>query len=530
MHTFLQIIFTLSLVVGQLHAQDALGTGNALDNNLSTSGRENHRRTLPRGTTNSEIRTNSILAGRNFNEGVGLGTKAHMQLIADAASTDSTLLSDTMNNSPWYWDNWDNQSAQFLSQGETNYYSPLFIDNWAQSPTKVRIGHSMKSINRVWSADDDNSDQSAVLNYPVSWSKRQVEQHRLTQATGATYDPTMGALSSMPIVGNMRTSGGYAYITASSLRGVSVESSNQSTAFGLSPWDAARAAEDAQFDENPTSLIQHWVADTALTDRRQNVNQQIASDHDSIFNSVSDRALDQLASNSLLNQQPDGWLNQQYGVLQGKLAGTIPFDDEEEDLFGLGDEEEDLFGVLDNEATDEAVEADAEYEIAFILQHGQQIEKLTSKDKTRFNELMQLAQDRFDIGEYFWAERRYDRALRFIPGHPFATAGLGHARIGAGLYLSASLALQSLLSLQPEMIDVAYAEMLLPPRIELVKAAVTITSRLKEKRDGGTYAFLLAYIGHQLGDREMIERGLSVFEEREGSNDPFVKLLNRIWL
>jgi hypothetical protein len=80
------------------------------------------------------------------------------------------------------------------------------------------------------------------------------------------------------------------------------------------------------------------------------------------------------------------------------------------------------------------------------------------------------------------------------------------------------------------MIDVAYAEMLLPPRIELVKAAVTITSRLKEKRDGGTYAFLLAYIGHQLGDREMIERGLSVFEEREGSNDPFVKLLNRIWL
>jgi hypothetical protein len=143
---------------------------------------------------------------------------------------------------------------------------------------------------------------------------------------------------------------------------------------------------------------------------------------------------------------------------------------------------------------------------------------------------MEMAQQRFDIGEYFWAERRYDRALRFTPGHPLATAGLAHARIGAGLYLSASLALQSLLSLQPEMIDVTYADRLLPPRTDLVKAAVSITGRLDEKRDGGTYAFLLAYIGHQLGDREMIERGLAVFEEREGANDPLVRLLKKIWL
>ncbi len=87
-----------------------------------------------------------------------------------------------------------------------------------------------------------------------------------------------------------------------------------------------------------------------------------------------------------------------------------------------------------------------------------------------------------------------------------------------------------MLSLQPEMIDVDYAENLLPPRLELVKGAVVITKRLDEERDGGTYAFLLAYIGHQIGDREMIERGLQVFEEREGSNDPLVQLLKRIWL
>ena len=101
MHIFLHIILVLFLFVGQIHAQESMGSGNALDNNLSTSGRDNLRRSLPRGTTNSEIRTNSVLAGRNFNDGVGLDTQSHMQLLSDASDTDAQMLSDTMNNSPW---------------------------------------------------------------------------------------------------------------------------------------------------------------------------------------------------------------------------------------------------------------------------------------------------------------------------------------------------------------------------------------------------------------------------------------------
>ena len=517
MHNFLHIILVLSFFSGQGYAQDALGTGNALDNNLSTSGRENYRRTLPRGTTNSEIRTNGILAGRNFNEGVGLDTQAHMQLISDASDADAQSLADTLNNSPWYWDNWNRTSAQYISEGDSNYFNPRFIDNWAQSPMNVRIGRSMQSISHTWSAEDDNSDQSAMLNYPSSWSDRQVDQHRLTQATGSTYDPT-GSYSTIPVVGNLKTTNGAGYIMASSLRGISVETSNHAAALGLTPWDAARAMED---DENPDTLVSRWVADTALVNRAVKSGEHFASSHDSIMDSVNNRALDQLASDVLLSEQPEGWLDQQYGMLQGQLAGTIPYDDEDDEFVGVAEESD--------EDVDET-EKDATSEIAHILQHGEQIESLTSEDQTRFNELMKIAQERFEKGEYFWAERRYDRALRFTPGHPLATAGLGHSRIGAGLYLSASLALQSLLSLQPEMIDVMYAKNLLPSRLDLVKAAVLITSRLDEKRDGGTYAFLLAYIGHQLGDREMIERGLAVFEEREGKNDPLVRLLNEIWL
>ena len=108
MRTFLYIIPSVLIVTSSLQAQDALGTGNALDNNLSTSGRENYRRNLPRGTSNNEIRTNSVLAGRSFNDGVGLGSEAHMQLISDAADAGADLLADTLENSPWYWNNWNN--------------------------------------------------------------------------------------------------------------------------------------------------------------------------------------------------------------------------------------------------------------------------------------------------------------------------------------------------------------------------------------------------------------------------------------
>jgi hypothetical protein len=98
------------------------------------------------------------------------------------------------------------------------------------------------------------------------------------------------------------------------------------------------------------------------------------------------------------------------------------------------------------------------------------------------------------------------------------------------MYLSAALVLQSLLSLQPEMIDVEYESYLLPPRLKLVRAAVTIQARIDQERDGGTYAFLLAYIGHQLHDVEMVVRGLETLERRTGDSDPFVRLLKSIWL
>ena len=80
------------------------------------------------------------------------------------------------------------------------------------------------------------------------------------------------------------------------------------------------------------------------------------------------------------------------------------------------------------------------------------------------------------------------------------------------------------------MIDVMYDPQLLPPRLELVRAGVTIQQRLDEERDGMTYAFLLAYIGHQIHDDEMLKKGIEALEKGQEDPDPFVPLLRNIWL
>jgi len=239
----------------------------------------------------------------------------------------------------------------------------------------------------------------------------------------------------------------------------------------------------------------------------------VSDQYNKVLETIASRTLDGATDDG--SSQTADWLDEQYALLQNQLAG-IPYIPEETDIEFVEEEQQ--------------VEEEVLSDIGVILRHGERISQFSSGHATRFNELVRIGEQKLALGEYFLAEKRFNQALRFVPGHPLATAGLGHANIGAGLYLSASHILQSLISLQPEMIDVEYEPQLLPPRLELVRAAVTIQGRLGEERDGGTYAFLLAYIGHQLHDIDMIEQGLRTLELRAGDSDPIIQLLNSIWL
>ena len=110
-----------------------------------------------------------------------------------------------------------------------------------------------------------------------------------------------------------------------------------------------------------------------------------------------------------------------------------------------------------------------------------------------------------------------------------ATAGLANAQVGAGLYLTASLTLRSLFSYQPEMIDARYEPGLVLNEVRLKQAVAKLQQRLESTGDRTASAFMLAYVGRLLGDRQYIERGLAVMEE-DSPDDPLLPLLKEVWL
>lgn len=168
-----------------------------------------------------------------------------------------------------------------------------------------------------------------------------------------------------------------------------------------------------------------------------------------------------------------------------------------------------------------------------VLRHGKKIEHLSDGDQTRFNELMVEAEQKMAEGEYFPAERRFTRALRYTPGHPYAIAGVMNAQLGAGLYLSASLSMRMLFTNYPEMIDVAYRGDLLPKRPQLTKAIDDLRAKLTNPKslpeDLPAFGMLMAYFGHQIDDAAVVREGLLAMREHS-VGDPLVTLLESVWL
>ena len=516
MHLILFSLLTLSLIATVCHAQDALGGGHALDNNLSTTTNINPSQRLPVGVRNNELRDSGVMQGRGFNEGIGRIRTTGLQLISDAAeSGDDDAYLDALNNSPWYWENWNQQSAQFLVQGDKTYFNPTFLDEWSSAPKHMETGRHVRSFSHEWSKENvRNLDRHGESSLPKEWSDRQVKQFQMSRALGDG-SQTVEPLDTSPVqISSFKNSLGVGYLTASPMSGVSVETSEQPyVGLGFSAWDAARAKEDIRKGVLDPSLIVAWRQDENRLDQRAAaVETATTVQYDNILGTVAD-ATTELASSDNTDANT---LNSAYSVLQEQLTGIA------------NDEEETLLATEDLEATEED-EADTFNHLSALLRHGEKLTQLSGAQDTRFNEIMRVAEMHLAKGEYFLAQRKFNQALRFIPGHPLATAGLAHSNLGAGLHLSAGNVLQSLLSFQPEMIDVRYDANLLPPRIELVRAGVTASQRLDQERDGATYAFLLAYIGHQLEDEEMLRKGLASLNQHVEEGDPFIPLLQRIW-
>ncbi|MCH2146291.1 MAG: hypothetical protein MK073_00530 [Phycisphaerales bacterium] len=517
MHLILFSLLTLFVIASACHAQDALGGGHALDNNLSATSDINPSQRLPVGVRNNELRDSGVMQGRGFNEGIGRARTSGLQLISDAAeSGDDDAYLDALNNSPWYWDNWNQQSAQFLVQGDKAYFNPTFLDEWSTAPKQMEAGRHIRSFSHEWSKENvRNLDRQGESSLPEEWSDRQVKQFQMSRALGDG-SQKIEPLDTTPIqINSYRNQVSVGYLTASPMSGIAVESSELPyVGLGFSTWDEAYMNEALQDGTSESPLIIAWrQTENRLDQRTASVEIASTMQYDSILSAVAN-ATTELANSESTDVDS---LNTAYSLLQEQLTGIA--DDEEEEA---------LLATEDVEST-EVDEAETFNHLGALLRHGEKLTQLSGVQDTRFNEIMRVAEMHLAKGEYFLAQRKFNQALRFIPGHPLATAGLAHSNLGAGLHLSAGNVLQSLLSFQPEMIDVRYDANLLPPRIELVRAGVTASQRLDQERDGETYAFLLAYIGHQLEDEEMLNKGLTALIGHAEEGDPFIPLLNRVW-
>ncbi|MDF1808340.1 MAG: hypothetical protein P1U42_01455 [Phycisphaerales bacterium] len=163
-------------------------------------------------------------------------------------------------------------------------------------------------------------------------------------------------------------------------------------------------------------------------------------------------------------------------------------------------------------------------------------------DRDIYGEHMVTGQRLIAEGRYFDAEERFTHALSINPGDIPAQLGRLHAQIGAGMVLSASVNLQSLFSMHPEVVASKYSGKLLPDQNRIIK----LTDRLKERaglttpelsmrlmesdRIRVSAGILLAYLGYQINDDQMVSEGLAVVKERgDDSDQRFSSLLSQVW-
>lgn len=130
-----------------------------------------------------------------------------------------------------------------------------------------------------------------------------------------------------------------------------------------------------------------------------------------------------------------------------------------------------------------------------------------------FDDHMMLGDRAMSEGRWFDAEERFTAAIAIKQGDPMAAAGRVNAQLAAGMYLSSALNLRNLLRAYPEVLGVRFGEHLLPrgERLEKVRTQLRGRSQLNSDvaRDAG---FLLAYLGHQTGDAKDVADGFAIID------------------
>ncbi len=185
--------------------------------------------------------------------------------------------------------------------------------------------------------------------------------------------------------------------------------------------------------------------------------------------------------------------------------------------------------------------------IRAIRESGGTVDKFVSnlspggEDRDIYAELMVQGQKSLASGRYFDAEEQFSRAATLRKGDATALVGRLHAQLGAGMVLSASSNLRSLVREHPELVGVRYAPSLLPSQERLKHLNgdldLTIHPMLEERLDlraRREAALLKAYVAFQIQDRPTIANSLRMMEDtaqQMGEDESVLaELLRGVWL
>lgn len=227
-------------------------------------------------------------------------------------------------------------------------------------------------------------------------------------------------------------------------------------------------------------------------------------------------------------------LSSAYDQLKKQLRGERPMTDANKDQ--VAKDAQDAKPEDGKQATGDAKTTDRRGGInmsiedyALVLKHGKRLDAFGDGNRGRLDELLSEGQRAMNEGNSFAAEKRFEIALTMRPGDPRATAGMLHCQIGANLPGSAALTLRALLTNNPEMMDVTYSAQAMPPQARVEKAIGTTRDLIRVGRDTADYGLLLAYMGHLLGDRAVIEEGLASLKGSP-ADETMNGILRKLWL
>lgn len=168
-------------------------------------------------------------------------------------------------------------------------------------------------------------------------------------------------------------------------------------------------------------------------------------------------------------------------------------------------------------------------ETLLILRHGTKVERLDAGSQDAMDRLLRLGSDFMSTRRYFRAEDAFRTASIIAPSSPLPLLGLASAQVGGGVQLAAAISIRRLLTEFPEMIDVRLAQNIQCDPQRMRDVAEQCVRYGRDSANASDFGLVAAWCGHQLGDRALVEGGLSLMDAAH-AQDPFAQTLRGIWL